>query len=331
MARKKVRERWAPVSMANTRDAALHHAETVIETMSNLLETIPMGQESAQHLYDSATENITFIETLRTETLCWIDSDLCEVIAQTWEQVPEWTPNQVVPADSGLILFDKPPASPVTGVEGDVRNMDGIGWIAAGENFHVSILTRESPLSDFLAGIDDPLVNIPPSPLYITYTLRLGRESNQGRGVVDPLMLYGGEGHRPAWNTSEKELNDVLSVVGATWLMMGQRNITDAESVVTPKTSVQRKAAARGESVPDVVVTRHRMTRSLAPSGQGRPKGKGAGREATSRWWVRGHWRQQACGPGWSQRKPVFISPHIAGASETKVTDTRPRVRRYGV
>lgn len=194
MARKKDRDQWSPMAVDHIRNAALHHAETVIDTMTGMLETIPMTEAEAQHLYDSAAENITFIETLNTQTLCWIDADLSKVIGQTWQRVPEWSPIQVVPTESGMILFDKPPARPVTGVDGDQMYMDGIGWVTSGDHYHVSILTRQSPLSEFLSSGAVPSVNIPPSPVYITYTLRLARESNQGRGVVDPVMLHGGEG-----------------------------------------------------------------------------------------------------------------------------------------
>lgn len=35
--------------------------------------------------------------------------------------------------------------------------------------------------------------------------------------------------------------------------------------------------------------------------------------EWTHRWMVGGHWRQQVCGPGRSQRRPTWIGPHIKG------------------
>lgn len=35
--------------------------------------------------------------------------------------------------------------------------------------------------------------------------------------------------------------------------------------------------------------------------------------EWTHRWIVSGHWRNQACGEGYSERKLVWVSPHVKG------------------
>jgi hypothetical protein len=51
----------------------------------------------------------------------------------------------------------------------------------------------------------------------------------------------------------------------------------------------------------------HREVRDAFRSGQH------TGRKLTVRTIVRGHIRQQACGPQWSERKPVWIAPHIRG------------------
>lgn len=35
--------------------------------------------------------------------------------------------------------------------------------------------------------------------------------------------------------------------------------------------------------------------------------------ERTHRWMVAGHWRNQPCGPRQSQRRPVWVMPHLKG------------------
>lgn len=42
----------------------------------------------------------------------------------------------------------------------------------------------------------------------------------------------------------------------------------------------------------------------------------GEKREFHHRWVVRGHWRQQACGPGREQRRPTWIMPHLKGPDD---------------
>ena len=38
--------------------------------------------------------------------------------------------------------------------------------------------------------------------------------------------------------------------------------------------------------------------------------------EWTRRWLVRGHWRQVPCGPGKTQRRPVYVMPFIKGPED---------------
>jgi hypothetical protein len=48
---------------------------------------------------------------------------------------------------------------------------------------------------------------------------------------------------------------------------------------------------------------------------------QGSRRKSDKRWWVAGHWRQQACGPKRALRKPVWISMHLKGDSEAEVSE----------
>lgn len=44
-----------------------------------------------------------------------------------------------------------------------------------------------------------------------------------------------------------------------------------------------------------------------------------AAREYHQRWLVRGHWRQQAHGPGRTQRRATWIDPYIKGPPEASL------------
>jgi hypothetical protein len=62
---------------------------------------------------------------------------------------------------------------------------------------------------------------------------------------------------------------------------------------------------------------------------QPHPGGNGAsGRAYKSRWTVEGHWRQQACGPQWSQRKPLYISEYEKGPAEAPRKEAKVHVWR---
>jgi hypothetical protein len=44
------------------------------------------------------------------------------------------------------------------------------------------------------------------------------------------------------------------------------------------------------------------------------------------RWVVRGHWRQQACGEGRGQRRPIWVLPHVKGPPEKPLKPPRATV-----
>lgn len=256
--------------------------------------------------------------------LHWISRDLCEVVGQTYGKVPDWSPSQVLPGESGLVLFERSPGSPVRFDDAPETAVavDALCWVVMGGRVLVTILTRGSIIHSAAQDLD-PSLGAP--PLYSVYTLNLDPDVPQGAGKVSPEMITGTDTVMPAYQTTEDEMDEVLSLVGTTWLLMGQTGVTQSVSSTPPPTSRARKAAARGEDVPEVVITEHRLSRSMAA---GQRSGSGSGRTATTRWWVRGHWRQQACGPGRTQRRPVYIAPHTAGAAGADV-DPRPRVHRH--
>ena len=51
-------------------------------------------------------------------------------------------------------------------------------------------------------------------------------------------------------------------------------------------------------------------------------------RQYNRRWWVGGHWRQQACGPNHSQRKPIYVAPYIKGPEDKPLSSERVNVWR---
>src|SRR5690606_16715132 len=96
---------------------------------------------------------------------------------------------------------------------------------------------------------------------------------------------------------------------------------TSSTSEVLTTRGAERIAAKKGKkgkkprSVPSfgtdsihVVDIRHPDQARFASLGAGRGT-----REYHYRWTVRGHWRNQPCGPGRTQRKRIWIADHEAG------------------
>jgi hypothetical protein len=98
---------------------------------------------------------------------------------------------------------------------------------------------------------------------------------------------------------------------------MEQPTIATARPL-TPKGAAYHRAVAREQPIPRVQLVDLRTVRYTHDE-QPEP---GEGREYTRRWLVRGHWRQQACGPQRSQRRPTWIAPYIKGPGEAPLIVT---------
>lgn len=323
MARRKGASKWSAYAAPYIVEKLLSYSERMADAL------LDAPARHAHDLYANrkiAAEHMMIAQSIAGTPIHWIAKDLCEVVAQTYESVPEWSPEQVLPCPSGIVMLERSPAAPVrfTGVAGSEVSIDAVAWSSSPSGrLLVALLAKGSLIHDAAAKDLDSYLR--DAPLYNVYSLNLDPAKPQGAGRLSPEMLEGDDATPPAYATDEAEMTAVLSLVGTIWLLMGQTGITQTSEFTPPRTTQARKAAERGEDVPDVVVTEHRIS---APAGKARNTGSGGGREVSSRWWVRGHWRQQACGPGWSQRKPVYIAPHTSGAADAKV-DSRPRVHRH--
>lgn len=89
----------------------------------------------------------------------------------------------------------------------------------------------------------------------------------------------------------------------------------------TPVPSRGDGRRSRTSQEPPMVIRSHGLVRKVRES-------LGTGRTATRRWWVRGHFRNQAYGPKLAYRRRIFIAPHTAGSATAPEPeqDTRPVV-----
>lgn len=241
--------------------------------------------------------------------LVWVDKTLCSMVEETAPTVPEWSPAAVLPAPDGVMLFDTPVA-PLVWIDEDEAlpaTCDGVAWDTRGDVVHLQFLTRLREHRDRLSPLrmNSPVVVSIAVTFPTTAVMGAGLEL---RGDQGPVVADAGEA--------------ALAAVGACWLLMGQ------ESVVEDTETVIRRTRRPGHgnatiTAPLVTVSERRLRRQRKQGGDGE-----SGRTATTRWWVRGHWRQQPHGPGRKLRKPVFIEPHTAGAADAPVVNRR-RVERW--
>lgn len=110
---------------------------------------------------------------------------------------------------------------------------------------------------------------------------------------------------------STTALNDTgegraVAVLVSIWHLMRQ-SLAAVNSAAYDRAAVRRLRKAGREPEPVRVVTLRRRD-----SGEG----DGSDREYHVQWVVRGHWRQQPCGPARSQVRPIWIAPHIKGPED---------------
>lgn len=97
------------------------------------------------------------------------------------------------------------------------------------------------------------------------------------------------------------------SLLYATWTMMTMPTVAETKEVIWTGSGRGVPVQDRGRPV-KVVNLRTLAHRPTAASEAG-----DGGREYVHRWVVRGHWRQQAHGPGRSLRRTTWVPPHVKG------------------
>ena len=301
-----MRQKWSPYDLPYLREAQvtawLKLAEFWGRPEARAREKVPGA---------SALDFHAMADALREAPLTWIARDFCSMIRDTMGTVPQWSPEEIMPSQSGLVAFDTPLFSAVW--NGDINNqrylvpIDAIFWKRTGDMVKIRALSRLGEARGALSPLRE---GIPWDEVFATTThvqTLLGKESD--------VELVVAEGF-PSDATGSEQL---LGALGAMWLLMAQPTVVEEANPVQMR--VKRSGVRPGQSSKATVQVN---VRSLVRK---RRAGHGGGRrgKATTRWWVRGHWRQQAWGKDRKVRKPVFIEPHTAGARGAEVVE-KPNV-----
>lgn len=223
--------------------------------------------------------------------LWWLGTDACELIEAAWESMPPTTlTRDLAPDPSGFLCFERIHWGIASDRPDPVR-VDYLQW------FPTRIKGRDAlSIVCWQDGIT--------AGREIPYTGPLGRAD----------WLYGDDTDAPLPGLDPAALPSVVEdrrLLACIWQLSSQASITDAvDSDVDRPT--RRRLERRRQSVPKVRIInlahRHRAV-------SGDPGGH-RDVEWTRRWIVSGHWRQQACGPGRTQHRPVYIAPFIKGPED---------------
>ena len=260
----------------------------------------------APRIADGCIDSATMLDM---STLTWLDADMCDMLNDMWKHVPDWTPAACIPGPQGIMALESPifTAPYASGDESYQVPVRAIGWRVDGAKVRITgwSWARDIPTharSPFRAGID----------LEELLAVTLSMDS-----VIDGAHRFTLSSEVNPEMAVEDSGTALMSVAGSAWLVMAQpKMVTDAPITMRVK---KRRSHGTATKVPVRV-----SVRSLTTSR--RENSEPTGRKASSRWWVRGHWRQQPWGKGRALRKPIFIAPHTAGNPDAPIDDT-PKVQ----
>lgn len=260
--------------------AAQQWAETVHESFPATVEVDPRG-------WVNSLNGVTW----------WVSAAISQLVLRAQADIPE--PDgpvgaENVPAPTGVIWFH---SAPFGWGFGD-RQLVAISWIVAtidGRSAAVIIPWENEPTSR------TPIPQIPT-------VLPLGNEAAQiavtelttPDGVTDWDAIVDA-----AWAHEEPHMARILLTA---WVLGRARLPRHIESA--PRALRRRRARMEPAPVPGWDEIRVTTLRRQPESGSGEPAEEG---RFHHQWIVSGHWRWQPCGPDRSERRLVWVSPHIKG------------------
>lgn len=217
------------------------------------------------------------------------------------------------------------------------RDLDTIRWAAEDRPSPTGLLVMDGGIGWWPGrSVDAPVdaVSWGPAPggLLLTFWVaaahRLAimhpRQTRAGAADLPPLVPLGGRTVAVHINATPAEeidtdLRAILTTVWAAWQLMSQPTLAELRPAVVDRT-LTRSYGRAGRGQPEVTIVD--LRRLYQP---GDREGEDEGRTYRHRWVVRGHWRNQAHGPGRSERRRIYVPSYVKGPNGRPLL-TRERV-----
>ncbi|KPN48850.1 hypothetical protein AN931_22955 [Mycobacterium intracellulare subsp. chimaera] len=335
---------WAATSMPDIRRQWCYALEAAADlSFEEYRNALPPGappervaqMKQIQRLMDKFTAYAETIrseaQALRTAELYWVSRDMVDVVLEAAKSLPEWTPQIAMPAATGLLCWAKSAgtvSSAVPTQEATEMDLNTPGVTAR-------------PLDESVATITDlPWDAIwwwtrPDGLLQLTPASRAEQNAAVLRMANTTSPLWGAhtimvrpEVPRTDEANATESAHPFVSALGAAWLLMAQTNIAETRTIgPTPEPRPRPEPADDDPDMGDPVparpstVTIVDILRAQQPS-----RTANSGRTYKHRFPVSGHWRQQACGPGLSQRRPRYIGDYLKGPADAPLIAPKTRV-----
>jgi len=225
------------------------------------------------------------LERYRESELFWVTRDMTRVAMDASTDIPAWIPATTVPAATGLLIWAEPlPRLCWYGAKQlPYVTADAVQWVHDGKFVDIDIMTRTDQL---------------------VAEGHLDKPGRRGPFVKVRGVVLRADEPTPVDKYVVAAEPGLIAALGATWTLM------QIPTVATPRqitgaggSGRQWQNQQRTVSIIDLRRLEHRDTSAT----------DSAGRAYRHRWYVRGHWREQAHGPGQSLRRPTWIPGYIKG------------------
>lgn len=306
---------WAPNCVPDMRRQWCNALDTLVERQSTALaepsEASGEGSRRLQRLQAKLAESLSQmsaeVDAIRRAELYWVSRDMVDVALDAADSLPEWTPAVAAPAPTGVLCWAKPagnvPWNALSSTDPTEVPWDGLWWWSRPDGIlQLQPLSRLAKNPELLAPYEVS------SPLWATSPTLL----------VQPLVP------RTAEVAGAADASPLVSVIGAAWLLMGQPTVTGTrvfDDAPRPRTEQPDPASTSPNRVSII-----ELRRPMSPPRE--HTDSSSDRKYRHRWWVGGHWRQQACGPNHADRRPKWIAPYIKGPEEAPLKTDRVHVWR---
>ncbi|MEH1031617.1 hypothetical protein V6W11_28095 [Micromonospora profundi] len=217
---------------------------------------------------------------LERSHLYWIDNDFTDLAEHAAAQLPDvHLSRDLIPATDGMLIWPRPVTQ---------RQLTAASWTNTIHGWHIVLYRTVG------AGLHGkPLQRLREQVGWLAPT--------SAAHLPEQHLI---PGDHPA------------AALVATWLLIAQQT-ADVTTARVDK-AVAKTYARTNRPVPELRIVRIRGRRTI-PGPDGEPVPGSQERSQTSRFWVSGHWRNQAHGPGRSLRRPVYIHPFLRGPDDAPI------------
>lgn len=236
----------------------------------------------------------TQLQAVRAAQLWFVTWEMTRLAVTASETLPDWSPQAVRPSPTGIIVWERgtgmtvpwtgprlgPAVRGAFGQEiGTEVAVDGLLWWGEADGLALGLLTADPRAAVASDSPGDILCDVETDEVIV---------DDAGRAA---------HGVR------------VGALLGATWLLASQPTIGTQRLI-------RGDRDLAGLTLPsDITVVDLRTL--VEAHGDHEPGHRDVYHD--HRWLVRGHWRQQRCGPGGSQRRPTWVVPHLKGPAGAPV------------